>query len=904
MNDNSATLPDAAMLDANIDDLFGEAADGLAAEALGVALPSAPLPPSLIFRIMEMQNKGCCTKVAWSNTGSIAYITSEGQKIAFRALIRDQKTGEWDFTEESKTPIPAPEGATWEHLQFSGIGIDLAAIDDRGVVHMHTLVGALGKMPAAPMSVEAAEQGGRSDLDAVVGMHWLPVYPGEFRTPYIAPANKYGDTWNTPILQRDAKEPSVHHAADNRHALLHVTREAKLTLMYQNEMVWHATSTHLESITSSNEILSHAAIGEEGDHLLLVTHDLSRRFRLYKITINWNAAQHTRPGGPPFTVVAPALEIGHLTVLEHVAAQQAYAARLSVLRLIPAVPSVAADHSSPTYPTVFAIFTRAPLPSDPTQQHQEAFSVTVRWHVESTVPTLHGSFAKLKTNGAVPAQNPVTVLRRQEDIITNKIVLSAEPQYFATILALTASDGTIDFRDRVTMATIEPYGDTTTVSSLPQAGFEQPMTFHRTHIAPSADGSAIALLNPSGTLTHKLMTLRYTWQPLEDGLSDTAGLLEAAVVCLARQHSILLTHSTANDEVLALLPHDLSSEHRALFLREILKMTNRTLDISMQDTNRQQMFAIKEPLLRLAFSTQFVTGMKPGTMERDWTGKFAFAFLNMRLVCTVIAPLVQHPQIYMRVDFLHSMRGLVKWGCDALVYITASLVHAAKQHKSSSPTTTPTQAFITSLASRDNPVLHLLLCTFTRAYIRFLASCLPKYLQSVQRVLPASRSVLERQQLEQVFQYGSSLPFKFHVFDSMITDFDTALRNTYTSNAVPSERRTEIELLTITDPTIADELHPVIQNLLEGSLPKFMEDVDLTALYFRDTSWIGIESSRGAEGYDVIRKLPLTKEVQVRVCRRCGAVMEDVTPERAREMPSWLGHTQRHCVCGNYWVLG
>lgn len=57
-----STMPDAAMMDANIDDLFGEAADDMAADGLGVvALPTAPIPPSLVMGIMEMQNRGCCT---------------------------------------------------------------------------------------------------------------------------------------------------------------------------------------------------------------------------------------------------------------------------------------------------------------------------------------------------------------------------------------------------------------------------------------------------------------------------------------------------------------------------------------------------------------------------------------------------------------------------------------------------------------------------------------------------------------------------------------------------------------------------------------------------------------------------------------------------------------------------
>ena len=98
----------------------------------------------------------------------------------FRALIRDQKTGAWSLTEESQHPILAPEGTVFEHVQYSGIGIDLSVADSHGSVHVHTLVGALGNMPLAPSNINPSEQC-RGDLDMVVGLHWLPVYPTEFR---------------------------------------------------------------------------------------------------------------------------------------------------------------------------------------------------------------------------------------------------------------------------------------------------------------------------------------------------------------------------------------------------------------------------------------------------------------------------------------------------------------------------------------------------------------------------------------------------------------------------------------------------------------------------------------------------------------------------------------------------
>lgn len=94
--------------------------------------------------------------------------------------MRNLKTGAWDLTQESRYPVEAPQGVTFEHLQFSGMGIDLAVVDSRGFVQVCTLIGALGKMRAAPTTVPPIEGGG-SDLDAVVGMHWLPLYPMEFK---------------------------------------------------------------------------------------------------------------------------------------------------------------------------------------------------------------------------------------------------------------------------------------------------------------------------------------------------------------------------------------------------------------------------------------------------------------------------------------------------------------------------------------------------------------------------------------------------------------------------------------------------------------------------------------------------------------------------------------------------
>ncbi len=120
------------------------------------------------------------SKLAWSNCGIIAQIHPDGNKISFRSLRREPTSGRWVITEESKHPLIPANGAVWEHMKFSKSGIELAVVDSLGRVFIHALTGAIGKMPLAPNNFHRKEHP-CPDLDAVVGLHWLAVYPMEFK---------------------------------------------------------------------------------------------------------------------------------------------------------------------------------------------------------------------------------------------------------------------------------------------------------------------------------------------------------------------------------------------------------------------------------------------------------------------------------------------------------------------------------------------------------------------------------------------------------------------------------------------------------------------------------------------------------------------------------------------------
>lgn len=851
-----------------------------------------------------------------------------GQRITLRTTVRDVKTGDWKLTDESKHPIEAPQGTAFRHLESSGIGTELAVVDSRGRVHVYSsLHSPMGKLSQSPIIVEDSKNMG-GDLDAVVGMHWLAMWPTEFRVseraslkdsccmavtnlhvkiPYITPARKVGDKWASSMRHCDQNEPSVHHAAEQRNAFLFVTQDANLTLMYQIEGSWHSTSVKLENLASSDEMLTHAALGEDGGHLLLVTHDLTKRLRLYKVVISWNPSQQTRSSGMQYIAVAPTLDIGHLTTVDNVAAQLEGAARLSTLKIVSATPGFV-DYGTPTFPTVLAIFSRASLPSDPTQQSQESFSVISRWHLEMVTPTLHESFTKLKkTNSITPIQAPVTVARRHEDIVTNRVVTSVSSQAYQTVLCFSASDGTIEFRDRATMTSIEPYGDSDVVSSLPQSGFEQMLTDYNAHVAASADGSAVVYEEAGGKLAVKTMALRYSWQPLDDGISDTSGLIEAAVVSAARQYSILSISQLANEENLALLPHDLSAELRCLFVKEVVKITNRTIDIAGHDPRQQSMWAIKEPFVPRAMSAQLVLAVKPGTTKRSVVGKFAYCFLHMRASSQLLAQMITQANQYVRPDVLHSMRGAMRWGSELLVFIAGTLIDlepkiraAAGDAKSASSVKAAFQGML--VEERENPAVHLILNAITRAFLKFLAQNLPKYLTAIQRILPVASSVLQRQQLQEAYEKGTSphLPFRYSDFETMLQSIDAAVKQAYTSAGLPAEKRAEIELQLLCESQLPDELAAPLQILLDTALPTFTTAADQSKLFFWDTTWLGIDSVAAARDIDAIKKLPLAKDAVLRVRRRCGARMEDVDMRRS---PQWLAGAQRSCICGSGWWL-
>ena len=65
-------------------------------------------------------------------------------------------------------------------MQFSNIGHDLVVLDDLGLAHFFTCSTGLGRMNPSPVDF-GQDRTARSDLDVVIGLHWLMQWPIEFK---------------------------------------------------------------------------------------------------------------------------------------------------------------------------------------------------------------------------------------------------------------------------------------------------------------------------------------------------------------------------------------------------------------------------------------------------------------------------------------------------------------------------------------------------------------------------------------------------------------------------------------------------------------------------------------------------------------------------------------------------
>jgi mediator of RNA polymerase II transcription subunit 16 len=252
-------------------------------------------------------------------------------------------------------------------------------------------------------------------------------------------------------------------------------------------------------------------------------------------------------------------------------------------------------------------------------------------------------------------------------------------------------------------------------------------------------------------------------------------------------------------------------------------------------------------------------------------------------------------------DVIHSLQGIVRWSVDVFVSLLESLLTVERKTSKGVPAPQAVQDYISETKST---AFHLLLCSYSRTFLRYLAIYLARYFKLQGHKIIVSHALLEKQQMKELARLGETLPFKLDAMLNLMVETEKSILEAYAKTNTSERSRAEIELIMLTECTLPHQLNDALINLMTNTLPKLTSDLDMGKLYFWDTAWLRL-TTRGSEEprYDALRKTLLKDGAKLRRCRRCNSAMQDVTAEANLSLPPWLQAASRQCVCTCAWYL-
>ncbi|KAF2145598.1 uncharacterized protein K452DRAFT_264768 [Aplosporella prunicola CBS 121167] len=890
--------------DQYMEDLFNESGP------IPISVAPSPLR-GLSQRLNELQESGCCQSISWSRSGCIASITRDGHGVNLRAFQRNPSDGKWALGDEVPLPIhTVHDEFPIVHVSWGHLGVDLAVIDAAGRILIFTAEPALDRMRLSRDNFTDQE----TETGAIVGLHWLPVYPQQHRYHMLWSADRDEGKWQYRMTSHQWKEPHNPIEGGSKAAFLCLTRGGTIRLLFQAEgNHWLDATAELEASNSAKDAFTHASFASDQENsLLLVAHSESGTLHVFRVKINWNIPPNRQRIDPPPT---PILEVTALKSEENCLPlstgfdagggslepnhRLSQPAQLTHLMFVPTGPEPG-PHTGISHPTVMAVFCHTPAAAtslmDQAQQSQQPFSILARWELRETRNSLHPAFEQLtakKRSSNTGGQRQSLEFQRQPDIVMNSVTLGIWSLDFHTKFAIFQSNGTTEFRDRYTMERMVADFNEEKVSSLIQAGFDFSKHEPALHLALSPSACIAALVQHDGTIT--LKNMEYGLGPLTSKENDPK--ISAAMSALVLQYSSASLQYSSTDDLFAIMPPDIDLDLARAFLIGTHYSTNVTADYTAEELPQktlQQIFS--NSLLRGSLSAQNLIGT--GTDgKRNLSAKLAWIALNLRLTSWNLAMAVRTKPEALSQEAAKAITGPVKWTTDVMVYILDELIELSKRCKGHEGD----REFIQQkLQEMNSPAIFLLLCSYPRALFRVSRGPLQALLSASQMQVRFAPTVLHRATFNALLATVINSPVQPPPMAFMVQETDQAVRKVYAATQLSIEQRKAIEREMLIKAEIPGLLMPVVTGLLTTVVDKVLDMVNPANVMFHDLRWLCLHedgrSIRWAQEntVDVLRKAVLSeKEGKRRRCTRCGNIMED--------LDSWLGMPQNKCACAGAW---
>ncbi|KAL8709289.1 MAG: hypothetical protein Q9225_007469 [Loekoesia sp. 1 TL-2023] len=639
------------MMDDELDDLFGDEHLGEVAAISG--LPS--VPRWLIQSTDDFRVSGCSQKAAWSNQGCIANISSDGYGVTLRNLLCDPATGLWGLSDgdEAKIISLVHNGHPLKHLSWSHSGTELAVTDILGNISVFSLLIAINRCTVSRRCVLGAED----NLSTIVGLMWLnqdrstPLH----RTAVKAPNGQWvfgGSRF------KHSGPHNPHTIGDqpgkNKAAFVIVTKAGVIRLIYQGPdgARWLDFKSELHSVSTAAELLTHATICADKDSSLLVaTHSTSKRIRIYRIELDWPRQ---------------AFVVDHLKTIAHcsftnddvdetgLASNLPYPeAQLYHLEMISPGPDIRSKETSA--PLLLAFFCNSSYQNDRLPVGNHPSTRIARWELNSLKPTLHPSFSQLasKKSGASNSndlqymRNPnaaqsEVLLDTLPSISVDKVVVAVQQLNLGTTLVFCSSDGSVEFRSRVTLGPLPLDNNPTRASSIAQVGLRFPDGNLCLHAALSPNACAVVTFDDSNAATLRLMQMPhdYPGNPLDH---DT---VEAVAEAFVIQFSISCSGYGSYHDDLSAAMQLLQDQHlkgdnfaqASRFINPFLSDVHRVLQLNIDFSGDVKTETyLKNGFHQRTLSVQLSLGYWGNESHRSLSSKVAFAILQLRWAALTLA---------------------------------------------------------------------------------------------------------------------------------------------------------------------------------------------------------------------------------------------------------------------------
>lgn len=210
-----------------------------------------------------------------------------------------------------------------------------------------------------------------------------------------------------------------------------------------------------------------------------------------------------------------------------------------------------------------------------------------------------------------------------------------------------------------------------------------------------------------------------------------------------------------------------------------------------------------------------------------------------------------------------------------------------------------------TVVEMNSPALSLVLVSSSRSFLKY--NC--RQLRSLHMEAKSSHAYgSQRQIFREVEAIFEEYPVTVLQFERLLSELDSNIKTAYLTSQISDTDRRNTEKEMLVSARIPSVLTSALESFLMTTVDHLREEVNEAELYFVDISWLGLCDDSSSDFWrmnhvlDILRKVELPKEAQIRRCTRCCARMEDKHQQKGVSI--WFLNMQRTCFCGNWWMIG